>query len=261
MAIRVTAISDVHGAADLIPSVAASCDVLLVLGDLINVLDYRTMDGILVDVFGREPVAEAARLRAEGRPDEARAVIRSSVDPSDAAAAGVRFMSLAKAEYERVLASIPDGALVTFGNADVPDLLRGAAPDGVRFVDAGIVEIGAWTFGFVGGGVRTASSVGTPGEVAEEEFEAKLDGLGRVDVVCTHMPPRLPAYTYDVVGRRFEPGSAGLLGFVRRHRPRFALFGHVHNPLMGRGTIGATEMINVGHFQAHGRGYTVDVPD
>jgi Icc-related predicted phosphoesterase len=261
MTIRVTAISDVHGAADRIVAVAASCDVLLVLGDLINVLDYRTMDGILVEVFGREPVAEAARLRAEGRPDEARAVIRASVDPSAAADVGVRFVELARAEYERVFAAIPPGAFVTFGNADVPDLLRAAKPDGVHVVDAGTVQIGAWTFGFVGGGVRNRWSVGTPGELPEEEFDAALSRVGRVDVLCTHVPPRLPGYTYDVVARKFEPGSAALLGFVRRHRPRFALFGHVHNPLMDRGTVCATEMVNVGHFQAHGRGFSFDVPD
>jgi Icc-related predicted phosphoesterase len=261
MTVRVTAISDVHGAANLIPAAAASCDVLLVLGDLINVLDYRTMDGILVDVFGREPVAEAARLRAEGRPEEARAVIRSSVDPSSAADVGVRFVELARQEYERVFAAIPPGSMVTFGNADVPDLLLGVKPEAVRFFDAETVQIGAWTFGFAGGGVRMPWSLGTPGEIAEDEFDAKLDRLGRVDVVCTHMPPRLPDYTYDVVGRKFEPGSAGLIAHVRRHEPRFALFGHVHNPLMGRGMIGSTEMINVGHFQAHGRGFAFDVPD
>jgi Icc-related predicted phosphoesterase len=59
---RVTAISDLHGAVERLDAVAGECDVLLVLGDLINVLDYRSMDGILVEVFGREPVAEAARL-------------------------------------------------------------------------------------------------------------------------------------------------------------------------------------------------------
>src|SRR5205814_282242 len=59
---RVTAISDLHGAVEHLDTVGKECDALLVLGDLINVLDYRTMDGILVEVFGREPVAAAAEL-------------------------------------------------------------------------------------------------------------------------------------------------------------------------------------------------------
>ena len=73
---RVTAISDLHGAVEHLDRVGRECDALLVLGDLINVLDYRTWDGILVEVFGREPVAQAAELRAQGRFDEARAAIR-----------------------------------------------------------------------------------------------------------------------------------------------------------------------------------------
>ena len=64
---RVKVISDLHGATEHIPEAAADCDRLVVLGDLINVLDYRTMDGILVDIFGKEPVAQAASLRRTSR--------------------------------------------------------------------------------------------------------------------------------------------------------------------------------------------------
>jgi Icc-related predicted phosphoesterase len=217
------------------------------------------MDGILVEVFGREPVAEAARLRAEGRFDDARRAFRSRVSAQDEAALRLRFLELARADYERVFDAMPDGAYVTFGNVDIPELLVASKPDRVRFVDGESVRIGGWSFGFVGGGVRTPLAI--PGEVSDEDYDAKLERIGPVDVICTHMPPRLPAYTYDVVARKFEPGSVGLLAFARRHRPRFALFGHVHNPLQPRGTIGTTEMVNVGHFQAYGRGFTFEVPD
>jgi Icc-related predicted phosphoesterase len=258
---RVTAISDVHGAVEHLPAVAAGCDALLVLGDLINVLVYRTMDGLLVQVFGREAVAEAARLRAEGRSDEARRAFRSRVAPQDEAELRIRFLELARDDYQRVFDALPDGAYVTFGNVDVPDLLKAVKPDRVRFVDGEAVRIGGWTFGFVGGGVGTGTPTAIPGEVPEEEYEAKFGRIGAVDVVCTHMPPRLPGYTYDVVARKFEPGSVALIAYVRRHRPAFSLFGHVHNPMVPWGTIGATEMVNVGHFQAYGRGFTFDVPD
>jgi Icc-related predicted phosphoesterase len=253
---RVTAISDLHGAVEHLPAVAGDCDALLVLGDLINVLDYRTMDGILVEVFGREPVAEAAGLRAQGRFEEARAVIRRRVDPELDFRA--RFVELARQEYERVFDALPAPAYVTFGNVDLPDLVRSMASGGVRFVDAETVRLGSLVFGFVGGGVRTP--LGVPGEVPDQQFDAKFDAIGPVDVVCTHMPPRLPWYVYDVVARKFEPGSVGLIGYIQRHQPRYALFGHVHQPLVNRGTIGRTEMVNVGHFQATGRGFTIDVP-
>ena len=124
---RVTAISDLHGAVEHLEAVGRECDVLLVLGDLINVLDYRTWDGILVEVFGRDPVIQAADLRAQGRFDEAREAIRRRAgDPGEARA---RFVELARQDYERVFAALPVGALVTFGNVDIPDLLLAVKPD------------------------------------------------------------------------------------------------------------------------------------
>jgi Icc-related predicted phosphoesterase len=254
-AMRVTAISDLHGAVEHLPAVAAGCDALLVLGDLINVLDYRTMDGILVDVFGVEPVAEAARLRSEGRYEEAREAIRRHAGEDFRA----RFLELAKLDYERVFEALPDHSYVTFGNVDIPDLLCAMLRDGVRFVDGETVELGGMIFGFVGGGVRTP--LGVPGEVSDEEYDAKFDAVGPVDVICTHMPPRIPWYVYDVVAKKFEPGSDGLIAYVQRHQPKYALFGHVHQPLVDRGNIGLTEMVNVGHFQANGRGFTIEIPD
>jgi Icc-related predicted phosphoesterase len=254
---RVTAISDLHGAVEHLDAVARECDALLVLGDLINVLDYRTMDGILVEVFGREPVAEAARLRSEGRFEEARAAIRSRAGDGEGSRA--HFVDLARQGYQRVFDALPEQTYVTYGNADVPDLLRALKPDHVGFLDGDSVTIGSMTFGVVGGGVSTP--LGVPGEVSDAEFDAKLERVGPVDVICTHMPPRIPWYTYDVVARRFEPGSVGLIAYVQRNQPKFALFGHVHQPLVSRGNIGLTEMVNVGHFQANGRGFSIDVPE
>jgi Icc-related predicted phosphoesterase len=254
-AMRVTAISDLHGAVEHLAGIDG--DVLLVLGDLINILDYRTWDGILVDVFGRDPVREAAELRSQGRFEEARRTILGRVD--DPVEARTRIADLARREYERVFDAMPRPAYVTYGNVDIPDLLRSLVPDGVWFVDAEAVSIGSMTFGFVGGGVRT--SLGIPGEVPEDEYDAKFDRVGPVDVICTHLPPRIPWFVYDVVARKFEPGSTGLISHIQRTKPTFALFGHVHNPMVASGNLGETVLVNVGHFQAHGSGYTVDVPD
>jgi Icc-related predicted phosphoesterase len=255
---RVTAISDLHGAVEHLDTVGKECDALLVLGDLINVLDYRTMDGILVEAFGREPVAHAAELRAQGRFEEARAAFRAHVGGEEHEARQ-RFVELARQDYLRVFDALPDQTYVTYGNVDIPQLLEAVKPDHIRFVDAEAVKLGGFAFGFVGGGVRTP--LGIPGETSDEEHAAKFERLGPVDVVCTHMPPRLPFYTYDVVAKKFEPGSVPLIAYVQEHRPRYGLFGHVHNPFLTRGGIGSTEMVNVGHFQGTGRGFSMDVPD
>ena len=93
----------------------------------------------------------------------------------------------------------------------------------------------------------------TPYEISDEEFAAKVAAVGEVDVLCSHIPPALPELTYDVVARRFERGSEALLDAIRTTQPRYALFGHVHQPLQRRSRIGRTECVNVGHFRGTGR--------
>jgi Icc-related predicted phosphoesterase len=247
--VRLHIISDLHGATWHLAEAGRDCDALLVLGDLINVLDYHSMEGILVDIFGRESVAEAADLRARGRYEEARAVMRRN--HLDEAEVRGTFLEKARAQYEEVFDALPDNSFVTYGNVDLPDLLRSFERPGVRFVDGEVLEMDGERVGVVGGGMRTPLHI--PGEVDEDEYDRKLQKLGPVDVICTHQPPRIPWLVYDVLGRRFEPGSTGLVAYIQRHSPRRSYFGHVHQPLVDRMTIGRTELVNVGHFRATGR--------
>ncbi|MGH2661806.1 MAG: metallophosphoesterase family protein [Actinomycetota bacterium] len=251
---RVHVISDLHGATDHLREAGKGCDALLVLGDLINVLDYHTMDGILVEVFGRDPVAEAAGLRARGRYDEARKVMRRHA-PNEPELRE-RFGELAYREYERVFDALPDNSFVTYGNVDIPEMLRSFERPGVRFVDGEVVDLDGERVGIVGGGLRTPLFV--PGEVDPAEYDRKLEALGTVDVVCTHQPPRIPWLVYDVLGRRFEPGSTGLVSYINAHQPRWSYFGHVHQPLVDRITIGRCRLINVGHFRETGKPWVHD---
>ena len=69
-------------------------------------------------------------------------------------------------------------------------------------------------------------------------------------MLCSHIPPAVPELCYDTVARRFERGSEALMEAIHAVRPRYALFGHVHQPLVPRMRIGATECVNVGHFNA-----------
>jgi Icc-related predicted phosphoesterase len=113
-------------------------------------------------------------------------------------------------------------------------------------LDGATAEIGGRVFGFVGGGLRTAMR--TPYEVSEEDYAAKVAALGQVDVLCSHIPPAIPELCYDTTARRFERGSQALLDAVRSVQPKYALFGHVHQPLVARTRVGRTECVNVGHF-------------
>ena len=111
--------------------------------------------------------------------------------------------------------------------------------------------------GFAGAGL--ISPYRTPNEIPQPEFAAKLDAIGAVDVICTHIPPAVPELLYDTVARRMETGSTALLDMIRRIQPRYAFFGHVHNPLARRVRVGRTECVNVGHFRATRTPYAIDL--
>jgi Icc-related predicted phosphoesterase len=138
----------------------------------------------------------------------------------------------------------------------MPQLWSEYAGPGTTVLDGERVEIGGWVFGFVGGGLRTPMR--TPYEIDDEEYAAKIEAVGEVDVLCTHIPPEVPELVYDTVARRFERGSRAVLEAVRRTRPRYSLFGHVHQPLARRMRIGATECVNVGHFARTGRPWALE---
>ena len=67
-------VSDVHGAADALAVVAPPGSNLLVLGDLVNLVDYRTLEGIVPDVVGADVVRQVVDLRTEMRFDDASAL-------------------------------------------------------------------------------------------------------------------------------------------------------------------------------------------
>ena len=253
---RLHVVSDVHGAADALAAAGDGADAFVCLGDLVLFIDYHDHGrGIFADLFGREHTERFIALRTDGRFDEAReygARLWATVE-------GERREILDAAvrrQYRTLFAAMPTPAYLTYGNVDVPRLWQEAARSGQRTLDGEVVELGGRRVGFVGGGL--VSPMRTPYELREDVFAAKLDALGEVDVLCTHVPPAVPELTYDVVARRFEQGSTHLLELIERTQPELVLFGHVHQPLARRLRIGRTECVNVGHFASTGRPYVVE---
>jgi Icc-related predicted phosphoesterase len=248
--VRVHVVSDVHGSVAALSRAGAGADALLCLGDLLLFVDYADHgQGVLGELFGAAAVQHFVALRTARRYDEAREYTRSlwaQVGDRDAAVMGA-----VRDQYARLFAAFPDPTYVTFGNVDLPALWPEFARAGVRVLDGEVVELDGWRFGFVGGGLP--SPMRTPFEVPPERYAAKIAALGEVDVLCSHIPPAVPELLYDTVARRFEMGSSALLAAIRATQPRYALFGHVHQPLQQRIRIGRTECVNVGHFRATGR--------
>ncbi|MFJ4436373.1 metallophosphoesterase [Streptomyces sp. NPDC088923] len=248
---RVHVVSDVHGNARDLAHAGDGADALVCLGDLVMFLDYADhANGIFPDLFGTAAADRIVELRTARRFTEAHAFGRALWEALGEEP-GPAIERAAREQYARLFAAMPTPTYATFGNVDLPHLWPEYAHAGVTVLDGQRAEIGGRVFGFVGGGLRTPMR--TPYERDEEEYAALVEQLGEVDVLCTHIPPDVPELCYDTVARRFERGSGALLAAIRRTRPRYHLFGHVHQPLVRRTRIGATECVNVGHFASTGR--------
>lgn len=244
-------VADVHGASSALRRVAVGARPLLVLGDLINFIDYRSFEGIVADVSGKEFVTEMVRLRrAEGFAAAGRLWHREQARRKEELSSC--YESAIEAAYVDVCAALKGAdAYVTYGNVDRPDLLERHLPPGVVFVEAGVIDVDGLTVGIVGGGL---TSIGIPGEITEDQMADRLNGLGPVDVLCTHVPPAIGPLAQDVIGGR-QKGSTAIVDYLERARPGFHYFGDVHQPRATSWRVGGTLCRNLGYFRATGRGF------
>jgi Icc-related predicted phosphoesterase len=252
---RVHVISDVHGRVGSLPDAATGADALFCLGDLLLFVDYADHGrGIFAELFGAEAAGQFIALRTAKRFEEARA-LSSGLWRELGGDPGWHIRNAVARQYAELFAALPEPAYLTYGNVDIPHMWQEHLRPGHHVLDGEQMELGGWTFGFVGGGLH--SPYRTPNEIDEDVYAAKVAAVRGVDVLCTHIPPAVPELLYDTVARRLERGSEALLAEIRRTQPRYVLFGHVHQPLVSRTRIGRTECMNVGHFRATGKPFVL----
>ena len=243
-------VSDVHGATAALRKVAAQPGTLLVLGDLINFIDYRTYEGLVTEVSGRDFVIEMVRLRTAG-DDRAAGELWRRFSAGREAEVYAKYDELVAAAYVDICSALEDATgYVIYGNVDRPEVLRAHLPAGMKFVDAEAVDIEGFRVGFAGGGMK--SPLGVAGEVTEDQMAEKLAAVGPVDVLCTHVPPMVGPLTRDVIGGRTK-GSKAILDYLFEHRPAYHYFGDIHQPQAWTWRVGRTTCRNVGYFRATGR--------
>jgi Icc-related predicted phosphoesterase len=259
---RVHVVSDVHGNAEALARAGEDADALVVLGDLVDYVDYADPTaGILGRVLGPGVSAEFGRLRTCGRPGELVAYIRAAWARLDDPVAVVE--QAVREQYDRLFAAMTAPTWAIPGNVDMVQFWPDYARPGVALPDGEVVDIGGLRFGFVGGvplppGVLPRrAGPWTPHLCIAEEYAAAVDKLDEVDVLCSHAPPGMPELAYDVLSRRAEASSPALLEKIHRDRPRASLFGHIHQPLAHRMRVGRTECVNVGHFRRTGTPYVL----
>jgi Icc-related predicted phosphoesterase len=252
--VRVHIVSDIHGNSEALSRAGEHADALIVLGDLVDFVDYHdNAGGILGAVFGARQVSKIANFRKDGNFLDMRRLTSelwaTLDDPAGTVAEAVR------EQYARLFGAMTAPTYATPGNVDVPELWSEFATDSITILDGSATTIGGLDWGFVGGSVLppgrtlTKSPIWTPYMRTEDDYAEAVAKLGPVDVLCSHVPPQVPELTYDVVAKRAEHGSIALLAHIREHRPRYSFFGHVHQPLARRRRVSGTECVNVGHFQ------------
>jgi len=256
-AMAIYVVSDLHGACDALKKAVPEGSTLLLLGDLVNFLDYMSMTGILTEVFPVEAVQRVVDLRTAGEIEEARRVMKERSAGREEEVR-VEIARRVDEQYRAVFDALVDPTYLILGNVDNPALASELADlhPGVHLCDGTVVSIEGERFGFVGGALPTPMHVA--GEVTEEELAAKVEDLGEVDVLCSHIPPAVPELCYDTIAGKYERGSDDLLRYIQDVQPRRAYFGHVHQPLVSSLHIGRTLCINVGYFRSTQRAWKHD---
>lgn len=244
-------VSDVHDSPEALRRLVAMGSEIVILGDFVNLTDYRTGRGAVAEVLGEEFAQRSADARARGDYASMREMWTESSESS-----GVDLRreigKVLAGQYEAAAAALDGGTgLAIHGNVDRPEALMKALPVGFAYVHGEVVSRGDLTLGFVGGGVSTP--IQAAGEVSDEEMTRILGDLGPVDVLCTHVPPAIPPLRRDVVTGREERGSEPVLEYLNRHQPRYHVFGDVHQPQASTWRIGRTRCMNAGYFRATGR--------
>ena len=257
---RVSVVSDVHGNFEDLARVADQAEFLIVLGDLIEYIDYHSPSaGIMGGVFGAEAVQTLAGLRLAGRFDEFHAHERDLW--STVADPGATLEELVCEQYRTVANLLSPNALVTLGNVDVPAFWDAVAPDHHRHRDGEMVEVDELRFGFIAGGALKHPVVGTPWSYFERTpaaYRSSLENVGPVDVLCSHVPPDISDLRHDVQSGCDEMCGPGLLEAIDRFGPALALFGHVHHPRSHLVERGETRCVNVGFFKRGGQPFVFD---
>ncbi|MEO1274522.1 MAG: serine/threonine protein phosphatase, partial [Pseudomonadota bacterium] len=80
-------------------------------------------------------------------------------------------------------------------------------------------------------------------DLTEEMATQMLDRCETADMLVLHSPPKGVA---DVTSSGASVGSTAIRAAIERIQPRLAICGHIHDSWGVRGTIGATEIVNLG---------------
>jgi Icc-related predicted phosphoesterase len=171
-----------------------------------------------------------------------------------------KILPMIEEEYEKLASFLPEKTYIIYGNDDYPDILREKIAGRAEVIDAGVVTVNGIDVALVSGMPGGDHIPQFPGIVPAEEYDEMFTGLGKADIVITHIPPHQDGggnenpdpkkLTYDTIAKRNEPSSTAITDYIRKHDPAYSFFGHVHNPNVVTAEIAKTKAVNLGFFRA-----------
>ena len=249
-------ISDIHHGLDSLDNLPRDKGPIVILGDLINWIDYRNGDGIAKDVFGEENVQELIELRKK-HDFSKRKKMWEQLFSEDKKLKQQQIQDSIQRQYVEVFDKLKNFEVYLIpGNVDSIDILEETKTKNITNIDGQVLIYKKIKIGFAGGGVPTP--INARGEITEEAFESKLQNLGDIDIICTHAPPYVDELITDVITNKKEQGWKVLKKFIEDIQPKFSIFGDVHQPKAYEWKIGSTQCINVGYFRSNGNYLELD---
>jgi predicted phosphodiesterase len=174
--LAVKIISDVHGEYAALRDQLAPDDIAVLLGDYLNLIDFRTLDGILAEVYSKEEVVRALALIASGDKEQVRQQIRATI--GGAAEKNEMVRERIAQSYEEFFASIPCKCFMLYGNTDGPEVMRAFVRGNTELIESGVVEIDGEKFGMVSGAPLGPWNIGLPGEMETDRYNALIASRG-----------------------------------------------------------------------------------
>ncbi len=249
---KIVLVSDIHGEYGKLFSALSPDDILFIAGDLLNFMDFTDLTkGILYQAFTMEELIEGLKEMSKGNYERIREALREIRTPGEERYEKIR--PLIEESYEELARNIRCETYIIFGNDDYPDMLKAKTDSKAHVMDSGVVSVDGVKVGLVSGLPESERHMGLPGEIPQKTFRERLFGLGKVDIIITHIPPDANPeesdLTYDLLAKRHEPSSPDLTEYIKKYDPRYSFFGHVHNPKVDRAKIGNTLAFNLGFFK------------
>ncbi len=129
------------------------------------------------------------------------------------------------------------------GNAESAGELADAAPEGVHVLHGtGMTLDGLRLFG-LGYGVPVTPFGDWSCDLTDSEATELLDRCDAADILIAHSPPKGHG---DTTSQGLSVGSVAVRDAIERIQPQFAFCGHIHDSWGYRGTIGRTQIANLG---------------